>query len=219
MVKDGQIRERIKQYLGRKHISIRDFERRIGASNGYLKSLKGVPSSEKLSAIFDTFPDISRVWLIAGEGDMYNEMGEREKDKNYRNDYSLIPLYNLDNTDILALTSQSTPFKAERLIPFEKAQEGDIAIRHLGDSMLPSVPSGSIMHLREVRLWRGYFGFGQIYMLVLTDGRRVVGEIRKSEDKPIDNIVLVFGNTQEELPKSLILTVWKVLKILVEFGW
>ena len=50
-----------------------EFERRIGVSNGYLYSLHECPSNDKLSKIFEAFPQLSRVWLLAGEGPMLNE--------------------------------------------------------------------------------------------------------------------------------------------------
>lgn len=49
------------------------FEKKCGFANGYLFALKESPSSERVDIILKNFPNLSRVWLLAGEGPMLND--------------------------------------------------------------------------------------------------------------------------------------------------
>lgn len=60
-------------FIKSQNITPAAFERRCGLSNGYLKSLKECPSGSKLQSILEEFPQLSRVWLLAGEGPMLND--------------------------------------------------------------------------------------------------------------------------------------------------
>ena len=60
-------------FIKSQNITPAAFERRCGLSNGYLKSLRESPSQSKLDDIFAEFPQLNRVWLLAGEGPMLNE--------------------------------------------------------------------------------------------------------------------------------------------------
>ena len=48
-------------------------EAKCGFSHGYINSLKDCPSSEKINVILSNYPQLSRVWLLAGEGPMLND--------------------------------------------------------------------------------------------------------------------------------------------------
>ena len=53
--------------------------------------------------------------------------------------------------------------------------------------MIPTIPPGSLMLIREVANWREYFGYGNIFVIVLKDGRRITKEmcIRDSSYSPM----------------------------------
>lgn len=52
-------------------LSVRRFEETCGLSNGVLAASKAKgPTSEILSKILDTYPDLNLNWLIAGRGPM-----------------------------------------------------------------------------------------------------------------------------------------------------
>jgi phage repressor protein C with HTH and peptisase S24 domain len=138
--------------------------------------------------------------------------------------FKLVPLLNLDAVGGMHSfneVSDSLEY-AEKLIPFTDAQEGDIALVVSGNSMDPTCPSGSKVLLREVQNWNEYFGFGNIFVLLLTDGRRILKEVQKYQDDPKNYVLCKSHNDkypEEELPKSMISSVWKVVKILNERGW
>lgn len=66
----SDVKNRIYKFTEAKNISVRDFERSIGASNGYVSSIRRSIGSEKLSDILTTYPDLNRDWLLYGEGSM-----------------------------------------------------------------------------------------------------------------------------------------------------
>lgn len=43
-------------------------------SNGYIDKLRLSPSPEKIEIITQTFPELNRVWLLTGEGEMLNKI-------------------------------------------------------------------------------------------------------------------------------------------------
>lgn len=138
--------------------------------------------------------------------------------------YRLVPLLNLDavgGMHSLNTVSDGTEY-TERLIPFTDAQDGDIALIVSGNSMDPTCPAGSKVLLREVKNWQEYFGFGNIFVIHLTDDRRILKEVQKYHEDPKNYILCKSHNDkypEEELPKSMIKSVWKVVKILNERGW
>lgn len=137
--------------------------------------------------------------------------------------YRLVPLLNLDAVGGMhSLNSVTGPEYTERLIPFTDAQDGDMALVISGNSMDPTCPAGSKVLLREVKNWQEYFGFGNIFVIHLTDDRRILKEVQKYHEDPKNYILCKSHNDkypEEELPKSMIKSVWKVVKILNERGW
>ena len=67
------VKQRLIEYIEKKGLSIREFEKMCGLSNGYMKSLRHAPKADKLSAILSAYPDLNRVWLLTGEGNMTND--------------------------------------------------------------------------------------------------------------------------------------------------
>ena len=69
------VKQRLIEYLKYKKIGRNRFETMAGISNGYITKLKYAPREEILEKILLNAPDLNRVWLLTGEGDMLNEMG------------------------------------------------------------------------------------------------------------------------------------------------
>jgi len=64
------VKQRLIEFIKYKGISIREFERRCGVSNGYIKALRKSPTTDKMMSIIRTFPEINQAWLITGNGEM-----------------------------------------------------------------------------------------------------------------------------------------------------
>lgn len=69
------IKDRINTIIEVKGLSKAAFERRCGLSNGFINNIvKGV-GNDKIESILRAFPDIDRIWLLTGEGDMFASGG------------------------------------------------------------------------------------------------------------------------------------------------
>lgn len=64
------IKDRLLLFINYKKISVARFEKVSGLSNGYVKNFKGNFSAPKLEGVLRAFPDLSRTWLLSGDGDM-----------------------------------------------------------------------------------------------------------------------------------------------------
>lgn len=67
---DKSVKGRIVEFAKAKQITIRDFERKSGLSNGYVKAMRKGFGTEKLENVLSAFPNLSRDWLLYGEGPM-----------------------------------------------------------------------------------------------------------------------------------------------------
>lgn len=66
------VKERVFLFLESQSISKAEFERRSKLSNGYLNNFKGAFGADKLECILSAFPNLNKVWLLTGEGNMLN---------------------------------------------------------------------------------------------------------------------------------------------------
>lgn len=226
------IKERLLYFLKEQNLETRDFCDSIDMSFPYFSVMQETLPERYIKSIMEKYPQISIGWLMSGEGSMLrlttevDESGEQIALVPISNtvNYKLVPLLNLDavggmhSTNIEAGDSEFT----NSLIPFTDAQDGDVALMVSGESMSPTCPSGSKILIREVPKWNEYLGYGNLFVLLLTDGRRVLKEIQKWQEDPKNFVLCKSHNDkypEEELPKSMISGVWKVIKILNERGW
>lgn len=63
-------KERLLLFIEKTGITIAEFERKCSLSNGYLKKVKGSIGSNKIEDIIRAYPQLNRIWLLSGEGDM-----------------------------------------------------------------------------------------------------------------------------------------------------
>ncbi len=215
---EGRIIDRIDEYLNAKGMKSNKMEAMCGLSAGLLsKARAGLTDigASSINKILGQCKDMSRVWLITGEGSM---LSDNEQKANF------IPLINIDSVGGMESTNDVTDTAqyVERLVEFDNAQPGDIAMNQSGKSMLPTIPPGSIMQLRKVMEWQHYLSYGDIYVVELTDGRRITKEIRKYAEDPENYVLCVSHNDEfdeQPLPRAMIRSVWKVVSILTKIGW
>lgn len=159
------VKERLIRFYQSKGMSKSEFERACGLSNGYINQLRHQPSSAKLESIYLRFPDLNRIWLLTGEGNMIEENiapnGEIFKQEHGKAQVPFISQYAYagyltgygDNEYLESLpTIDFTP---------DRTMSGNyIAIEVKGDSMddgsKDSYESGEILVCREVmpHLWK-----------------------------------------------------------------
>ena len=64
------VKQRIKAFCAYRHITIMKFEELSNLSNGYVSAIRKSIGVEKLEGILRAFPELSREWLLYGEGEM-----------------------------------------------------------------------------------------------------------------------------------------------------
>ena len=208
-----------------------DAAKKMSAGAGtFSKALKGNDKAltSRFLQRFSVSFGISEEWLLTGSGPMLNDQQETPPSSplsvSDKNDYRLVPQINIDSVGGLhsdnAITDE--PQYVVKMVPFVGARDGDVCITGGGESLSPTIPPGALLLLRNVPDWREYFGYGNIFVIVLRDGRRITKEVQRYSENPKEYVLCHSHNPNvqdEELPKSMILAVWKVVKVLIDKGY
>lgn len=64
------VKERLKEYLDYKRISMRQFTIAIGVSPSYVSNINKSIQPDKIDSITNIYPDLNTGWLLTGEGEM-----------------------------------------------------------------------------------------------------------------------------------------------------
>lgn len=67
------IKDRIETFIKHQGIRRSTFEKSCGFSNGYTRNLKENPSASKIEDILNAYPELNRIWLLTGEGEMLKD--------------------------------------------------------------------------------------------------------------------------------------------------
>ena len=67
------MKERLVEFIEFLKIPVSQFEKKCGLSNGYVNKIRNNLGSKKLSDILTQFPQLNKVWLLTGEGEMLNQ--------------------------------------------------------------------------------------------------------------------------------------------------
>lgn len=70
---EESVKERIIKFAKQNGITIASLERQCRLSNGYIRNLKNAPSPVMMNRILEQYSNLSRVWLLTGEGEMLND--------------------------------------------------------------------------------------------------------------------------------------------------
>lgn len=200
---------------------------------GQARTGKSDLGEKAVDKILKEYQDLNKVWLLTGEGEMINDNGgfvevpdEEVINLNPKpgDKVTMVPLINIDSVGSMERTNSLTWREqyVVRDIPFIDARPDDVAIYQSGDSMTPGIPSGSILHIRQVHDWQEYFGYGDTFVLWLKDDRRITKQVLKYSEDPRNYVICHSFNPSygdEELPKKFIRQVWKVITILSDKGW
>jgi hypothetical protein len=208
----------------------RGFRFEVGLSQMDMASLLSCNQSyiSKLQSSKQDLSDENRAKLVSKFGEDIVSKYESSRTKLYRqapvaSEITSLPLVHIDSVGgIDSHNAILEPEYVEKYIPFVDAKTNDFCIYQSGDSMAPTIPSGAILHLREVVDWQEYFGYGDYYVLLLADDRRITKQVVRSET---DSSKYVFcksinpDHSDEELPRSFIKRVFKIIHVLTNNGW
>mgnify|MGYP001224012532 CR=1 FL=1 len=209
------VKERLTEYLRTKKISKSAFGRDVGVSSAYITSIRKSIQPDKLQRIALKYPDLNTVWLLTGEGEMLKtDTMKATNSAEQSNDYRLVPMYNLDARGGFGENDAvDVPEYIVDYIPFKDAKSEDICVPIFGNSMAPTYCAGATVLLHPVRRWQEFLELGQVYMIVLQDNRRIIKELRSSqEDRKTQYLCVSHNPTFDpvELPKSMIKQVFLV---------
>lgn len=215
-------KDRLLKYIEHTGLATSRFESLCGLSNGYVRNLKTQIGADKLSNILNAFPELSKIWLLTGEGSM---------------------LVNTSNTSAPAPSPSSTEEETKRvpLIPFE-AQGGQLdgfarngvtlaqcetvptpfkgaqfAISVRGQSMSPAYPSGCVLFIsKNIADW---VEWGKVYVLDTENGV-IVKQLAPSSLGNDFVCCKSFNDAPEfapfDVPKSTIFGIYRVVGALIE---
>lgn len=172
------VKDRLLEYIRREGISVREFEKKSKLSNGYLRSLNNSPSIDKMGGILDANPNLNRIWLLTGEGDML--VGGVQKEEGVEK-IPLLPVSaiggNLNDDDPTVMLHECESI----LSPIKNAQ---LAIRVSGDSMYPRYPNGSMVFVREID-HSIFIEWGSYYVLNTTNGT-IIKRVFRGDNNAIE---------------------------------
>jgi len=175
-----RIIDRFDQYMVYRNLNDNRVTVQLGLSNGVIgKSRReGRDLSPKVvEKILETYQDLSRNWLISGQGEMI--VGENTADKGEG-----IPFYDIDLTASYVEAFQDAPEEPSYMIDFAPVNDCTAAFPVYGESMAPGISSGDIVFVREIRnkvslLW------GEVYLVITDatcDNMRTIKRVYLSED-------------------------------------
>lgn len=167
--------------------------------------------------------NVNESWLDTGTGDMFISGRKPSKSLNLVSnlppkDYLMVPVFSVDVIDSISVLDKSLILK---YVPFVNAQPEDLSMVVIGNSMAPIFPPGATALLHPMQQWRTYVEFGQVYLIVLSDGRKILKEIRRPLDaqKAITHFVCHSYNLeydQTELPISIIKNLYIVKAVFYQ---
>lgn len=200
------VKQRLEFFIKEQGLSVRGFEKACGVSTNYLRSLRHTPSPEKLAAIFTAYPQLSRTWLLTGEGDMITGSCEG---------------------GVVEPATGGAPFYGEMPVSAGRAgfpdgperPTGTISIPGvsaiayfpvLGCSMLPLIRPGDIVGVARAPSWER-IDPDSIYLIITVDGERMIKHILPAPDDQPDVTLRSENFPDFRLPKALIAAVYKVV--------
>lgn len=72
------VKERLKRFIKAEGISEREFCRRVGVGSAYIQSIRKSIMPDTLQQITIHFPHLNPIWLMLGDGDMYQPEEEKK---------------------------------------------------------------------------------------------------------------------------------------------
>ncbi len=154
-------------------------------------------------------PELNANWLLTGEGKMCIDTDVPTISQTMG-----VPYYNMDLVNGFDLIEGNEQYQPEYLINFKRYNEADCWCNITGHSMVPDIYNGDIIALKEIKVWKEYLPYGEVYGVV-TEELSTVKRVTSSQ-KGESYFRLIPSNKSEEyqpqdIPKHLIVKVYKVL--------
>ena len=224
----GSVKERLVEFYNTLGISKREFERTIGAANGYIDKLKHAPTNEKMESILLHYPQLNKIWLLTGEGQMLNYQDDDRPRTAERGspcfDLATIQGGSAQGTGMEQLMAKDAIGMMS--VPGMPVGEGIPYIKVRGSSMVNrrdpahSIPEGAWIGIRPSQ--SSAIRWGEVYAIMTTDGP-VVKKVMPSEHEGY--ITCVSFNEEDgylpyELPTAEIIPpLYHVVAVITAKAW
>lgn len=197
--------DRFEKYLKIKGLNDHQVTLSLGLSKGLIGKSRGEGrdlSSKLANKLLSHYTDLSRIWLLTGEGEMLTTDNAPPIEESSKHS-QLIPAPPGKGIPLIPLPAMAGFLKGEADIDRNDMEwyyvpafsDCTFLIRVKGDSMFPRYLSGDIVACREVHDTGTFFQWGKAYVLD-TDQGVVLKRIRRSE-RP-DHILCVSDNPDYE---------------------
>lgn len=150
--------------------------------NGKTKNI----SQGMVDKIISVFPEIDRVWLLTGDGEMLKEGAGDSSGRGSRIRYWV----DVDATagGVELFDDMTTNRFIDLSIP--EFRDCTDAVNLYGDSMMPLYRNGQIIILKE---WKeNFIDFGNVYLVITCNGNRMVKYLRRGSDP--DHVLCISEN-------------------------
>ena len=161
------VKQRLIQYIKKERLSQKRFEEIIGVSNGYVNNLKSQPRDNIIEKITLCFPNLNRVWLLTGSGEMLNTPTIAEENN---------PSAMLPESSFKFAAGQTQLINGNEEINrywyLPDCTDCDAVAPVSGTSMLPTLPPGCFVALKRIHISDNNpntIPFGQIFGIVVED--------------------------------------------------
>lgn len=139
------IKDRLLAFLRHKRVKRIELTRQLGVSPAYINAIRKSLPEERVQQLCALYPDLSRDWLLFGEGDMLVEPQVSAPVSDY--EVPLLPVHAFAGS--LQEWSQGVEAAScERVL--STVPGVDMAIRISGDSMEPELHDGSILYIKRI---------------------------------------------------------------------
>lgn len=232
------VKNRLNEYLKFKNIRKSHFEKSINVSNGYINSLSGSPSANKINDISKVYNDLNIEWLLTGEGEMIKLQGKsldanfekkddqwqmvQEEPENFNivqeEKFKPVPYYNVDFSGGWSSEDVFANVRPDFFINNPEFQRSDFACNLVGKSISSIIPDGAVVGFKVIDDWKTYFPQNELYGIITKNEFRTVKIVRRNKEN--NTLILVpapsseFSErfcTEEEIPEEYVIKFFQVI--------
>ena len=197
-------------------ITVKMFEKSIGASNGYVaNTTKGI-GNERLQKIIETYSNLNPEWLLTGKGEMLRD--GLPASVSYETGHGT-PYYAVDFIAGFDLVFNDQKAVPDGYIYVPQFRNADYFVDVTGDSMSPLICNGDIVALKRVGDWKDNILGGEIYAIV-TNQYRTIKKVRmvKGDDTRLSLVPLNAKYDTVTVSKRSIVALFQVLGAIKKIG-
>ena len=162
-------KDRILRYIEHEGISIREFERKCGFSNGYFNKIKDF-STDKVQEITRVFPNLNYIWVLTGETCMLNsDMAQSKEITQVKTETRPRIPYTAAAGSLTSAVEGITSDQCEHIPRINIFPEYDFTIIIKGDSMEPKYEGGDEVACKRIDS-TSFIQWGKVHVLDTAQG-------------------------------------------------